>query len=291
MKSLIKSVYDAVPLKKEVYSLIKGVWTPPEKIFRHLHFKGVFRVPVETNHSFLVNHYGFAIENEIFWQGLKSGWENVSISLWIKLCKRADVIFDVGANTGIYSLIAKSMNKDAKVVAFEPVNRVFEKLQSNNRLNQYDIECIEAAASDTDGKATIYDSMGEHILSVTVNKNLNEPETRVEAVEINTMRLDSYISSSGTDRIDLMKIDVETHEFEVLTGMGKYLEEFKPVMLIEILEDEVGQKVQSLVQNLGYLYFNIDENKGIRQVNEITKSDYFNYLLCHEGTARDLELI
>ena len=62
-------------------------------------------------------------------------------------------------------------------------------------------------------------------------------------------------------------------------------------MLIEILSDEVGLKVKELIGGLGYLYFNIDENKGIRKVDTIAHSDYYNYLLCSKEIAQQLKLL
>jgi FkbM family methyltransferase len=291
MKQLLKSAYNAIPLKKDVYTVLKKIWTPPESIFKHLHFKDIFRVNSDADHSFLIRHYGFAIENEIFWKGLNNGWESVSMSLWTKLCKQSNVIFDIGANTGVYGLIAKSLNPASDVHAFEPVKRVYEKLSANCKLNGYNITCNEMAASDLDGTATIYDLNGEHILSVTVNKNLHDPNRKVFPTQIETIKLSTYIEKKSIEQIDLMKIDVETHEFEVLKGMATYLNKFRPTMLIEILEDEVGKNVESLIKDMGYLYFNIDEDNGIRQVDSITKSDYFNYLLCNEQVAAELKLL
>ncbi len=65
---------------------------------------------------------------------------------------------------------------------------------------------------------------------------------------------------------------------------------YRPTLLIEILNDEIGHKVQKMVQGLGYLYFNIDEAGGTRQVESITKSDYYNYLLCDAVVAAKLRL-
>ncbi len=68
-----------------------------------------------------------------------------------------------------------------------------------------------------------------------------------------------------------MKIDVETHEPEVLEGMGIYLKKFKPTLLIEILDNEVAEKIQVLVKGLNYIYFNLDENGHINQVESLSK--------------------
>lgn len=287
MKNLIKNVYKNLPLKKEFFSLVKTFATPGESLYKHLHFKGDIKVKVDDSHSFKIRHYGFEVENSIFWAGLTGGWEKVSLSLWIELVRNSDVVFDIGANTGIYSLIAKSLNPQTQVFAFEPVKRVFEKLQFNNQLNGYDINCYESAASDSNGTATIYDTSDEHTYSVTVGKNLNSSDVPVIPTTIETVRLDTLIERLRLPKIDLIKLDVETHEAEVIEGLGKYLEEFQPTMLVEVLNDTVGRNIEALVAGKGYIYFNLDEKSGtIRQVEHISKSDYYNYLLCKEKTAK-----
>ena len=290
MKQFLKLIYNSIPFKKQLFTVVRWFWTPPESLYKHLHFKGVIKVPVESSHSFLINHHGFEIENEVFWKGLKGGWEKVSMLTWIELCKKSHVIFDIGSNTGIYTMVAKSMNPESEVHAFEPVSRVCEKLKSNCDLNNFEVSITQKAVSDFNGTATIYDPMGENVLSVTVNKNLNVPDINVVPVEINTIQLSTYIENNNIQKIDLMKIDVETHEHEVLKGMGPYLKKFRPTLLIEILEDDVGANVESILNDMGYLYFNIDENHGIRQVEKITKSDYYNYLVCNEQVANSLSL-
>ena len=240
--------------------------------------------------EFTLRHYGYQIENTIFWEGLDNGWEKMSMGIWKKLCKRSDIILDVGANTGIFSLVAKTLNPTAAVFAFEPYHNAFLKLQANQDLNTFDTVCLETALSDYDGSATIYPESLDHVLSVTVNKNLSHPKQKVYEMQIKTMKLATFIEQHIFKKIDLMKIDVETHEPEVLAGMEKYLDQFRPTMLIEILNDEVGKKVEALVKDKGYLYFNIDETNGIRKVDHIFKSDYYNYLLCNQETASYLGL-
>lgn len=289
LKNIIKLVYSWVPFKKELFSLIKVFGTPPPSFYQHLHFKGEIKVKVE-NKTFQLNHHGFQIENEIFWEGLTGGWEKVSIGLWIELCKRSTCIIDVGANTGVYALIAKALNPDAKVYAFEPVRRVYEKLVQNNELNKFDISCEELALSNFDGDAVIYDHPSEHIYSVTVNKNLSDTAVAVIPTQIKVKKLATYIEENNLPDIDLIKIDVETHEEEVLQGFEPYLSRMRPTMLIEILNDEVGKKVERILRGKDYLYFNIDEVNPPKQAQHITKSGYFNYLICREEVARDLGL-
>jgi FkbM family methyltransferase len=290
MKKIIKKIYNLIPFKRQFFSALKKIWTPNESIYKHLHFVGVFKVLINKEKSFKIKHYGYELENEIFWRGLDNGWEKNSTKIWVQLCKTSDVIIDIGANTGIYTLIAKTLNPNAKVYAFEPVTRVFKKLKENVDLNNFDALCFEKAISNIDGTGVIYDTDSEHVYSVTVNKNISQQNIKFIETKINLITLNSFITEHQIPKIDLMKIDVETHEAEVLEGFSMYIEKFKPTILIEILNDEVGQNVEKIVKDLDYLYFNIDEKAGIRQVEKITRSDYYNYLLCSEAIAIKLQL-
>ena len=118
MKLLLKRLYKVFPFKKQLFSIVKIFWTPPHSFYKHLHFTGVFIVSIDKTHFFKINHYGFQLENEIFWRGIPKGWETFSISLWIALCKDASVIIDIGANTGIYALIAKNTQPKFKSICF-----------------------------------------------------------------------------------------------------------------------------------------------------------------------------
>ena len=291
MKKLLHALYSLVPFKKPLLLFLKKMGTPPQWLYRHLHFKGKFNVNISPGKSFQLIHYGFEIENELFWKGFQDGWEKVSLGLWVQLCKNSDIIFDIGANTGIYAMVANTINGKAEVFAFEPVERVYDKLVKNCELNKFNTTCYQKAVSNFTGKAVIFDTEEVHVLSVTVNKNLNAPSTPVKEYEIETITLKQVIEDNKLPRIDLMKIDVETHEPEVLEGMGEYLKKFQPTMLIEILNDEVGQRISQLISGIDYLYFNIDEDNGIRRVDTITHSDYYNYLLCSKEIATELNLL
>lgn len=288
MRRVIKSIYNFVPFKKQFYSLLRPL-NIPKSIYQHLHFKDTFNVKFDI-YKFEIEHHGYQIENELFWSGLTEGWEKISMRLWIELCKDSNTIIDIGANTGVYSLVAKAVNPNASVCGFEPVERVFRKFKKNCELNNFDIKCFDYALSNYDGEAVIYDTPSEHVYSVTVNQNISQSKDVIET-KIKTKRLSSFIEESKMGKIDLMKIDVETHEPEVLEGMGVYLNQYQPTLLIEILNDEVGGKVQSMIGHLDYLYFNIDEINAPKRVSKIEKSAYYNYLICKKDVAEKLNLV
>ena len=287
MKTLIKKLYGYLPFKKQFFTLIKTFWTPPQKIYKHLHFVGTINIPIDGEHSFKIRHHGYSVENDLFWSGINGDWEQYSLQIWKKLAARSKVIFDIGANTGVYSLIAKAINKDSVVFAFEPLKRVYEKLVLNNEINQFDIKCIPKAVSDSTGVALIYDSDEHHEYGASLNEgNINKGMSK--ASEVETITLDSFIDSEKLSGIDLMKIDVEYHEPEVIAGFKTHIRQFMPAMLIEILSEETGNEISRLVEGLGYNYYTINEKTGLKKVNELKKGEGFNYLLCSEKLAKDL---
>lgn len=234
-----------------------------------------------------MKHHGYAVENDLFWSGISGDWEQYSLLVWRKLAARSEVIFDIGANTGVYSLIAKAVNNKSVVFAFEPVKRVFEKLVLNNEINKFDIRCIQKAMSDKSGVALIYDSDEDHEYGASLNE-VNVQKGLSRTTEVETVTLDNFIEAQSLSRIDLMKIDVEYHEPEVIAGFKKYIKVFKPAMLIEVLSDETGNEINRLVDGLGYNYFTINEKTGLKKVSEIKKSEGFNYLLCSDELAVEL---
>jgi FkbM family methyltransferase len=285
----------AVPFKKQVFSGLKKLWVPPQKISRYLYFRDVFSVSIGQK-NFHINHYGFDVETSIFWYGLTGAWEKISMSVWIKLCERSRVIFDIGANTGVYSLVAKTVNPTSQVHSFEPVKRVFEKLVANNYLNQYNIDCQQVAISNYDGEGVIYDLPTEHIYSVTLNKNMHNAHlaTAVRPTMVKAIRLDTFIKSAGLEHVDLLKIDVESHEPQVLEGMGNSLGLMHPTMLLEVWNDEFGTRIEKVLSGHGYLFFCTNEMQPFRPADHIRNPDpskgYLSYLVCGPEAADYLKL-
>lgn len=169
IRGLIEQVYAQVPLKRPVFEVLRRTVRLPKRLTSHLHFRGTFTVKIDSCHQFRLQHWGFMLENDLFWNGFGNGYEGTSLQIWRRLAPHAQVILDVGANTGIYSLVARCVNPTATVVALEPVERVFRRLQRNIELNGGNVTVEKLAASDTTGVAVIYDQPGDHELTASLD--------------------------------------------------------------------------------------------------------------------------
>ncbi len=211
-----------------------------------------------------------------------NGWEKESFACWIKEVEKSKIIFDIGANTGIYSLIAKSVNKRAEIYAFEPVERVFEKLNKNVKLNSYCIKTFKEAIFDKTGTCEIWDYKLEHEYAASLIKP--DIQTNIYILyNVPVISLDDFIEKNNIAKIDLIKIDTEASEPYVLDGYSKYFTIHRPTLLIEVLYDHIGEKIQTFIDKSGipYDFFFIDEENGLIKKDLIRRNSdkYFNYLL------------
>ena len=306
LKLFVKSVYSFIPFKKYLFLLVKSIYTPSQNVYQHLTFKGIFKVFSGTN-SFKIINTETIIENQLFWKGLE-GFEPESLKLWARMSKNADVIFDLGANSGIFSLISKSENPNSKVYSFECVERVFEVLEKNISINNYDVSCYMQAVSSEDGFGYFIDDDEAFTNSVVVNMDLEETASgrgvdpgELHKVKTELIKLDTFIEQNNIKKIDLMKIDVETHEPEVFEGFQKYLKDFKPTLLVEIIRDRVASSLEKQFSDLGYIFFYINEPFGgldyspegeiYQKVDTLIGGIFGNYLICSPEKAKELDLI
>ena len=84
-------------------------------------------------------------------------WENETGWIWLELSKCSNSILDIGANTGIYSMIAKTLNPDSEIYAFERSNHTYSTLVENSELNNFDISCEQMALFNFSGDQVFYD--------------------------------------------------------------------------------------------------------------------------------------
>jgi FkbM family methyltransferase len=138
---------------------------------------------------------------------------------WETAAKGAKVAFDVGANAGIYSLAALAAQPNVTVYAFEPTPEIAARLRASAKLNGLDhhLHVHEVAVLNKNGQASLKRFRGELGTNEGMNfisRDLGESGTeRVQAV-----CLDQFCKDHSIAYIDLMKIDIQGHEYSALEG-------------------------------------------------------------------------
>ena len=290
MKRLLKQLYAALPCKRPLFMLLRRL-PLPERIYQHLHFTGVITVDLDVERSIRMRHHGFIVENELFWRGL-DGWERNSLRLWQLLCARADHIVDIGANTGVYALIGACLRPNARIAAVGPVERVFRMLEENIALNQAPIQAVRMAITDRNGVVQLFDRPGtRHEYDATLSPDYVQEYPDAIATTVEGRTLQGLLDHLGWDRVELLKIDVEAHEAELITGALPVLRRDRPAMLIEILSPGIGDRVMAALEGMDYLCFTIDEVQWPPQrTDHLGRGRDRNHLICTPETARAIGL-
>lgn len=278
--NFMRCAYATLPYKRPVFEMLRRCVRLPANTYQHLHFVAPIDIPIRGGAHFKMHHFGAQVENDLFWAGYGNGWEATSLRLWARLATTANTIFDIGANTGVYSLAAKALNAQARVFAFEPVGPIAGRLKSNIELNGFDIEIVQAGVSSSSGEAIMYIPSTDHSYSASLNVNMLSGQS-INLVEtiIQTVRIDTFVKDRHLGSADLFKIDTEKHEVDVLSGFGDVIKQFRPAVLIEILGQELGKGIEPFFSDLGYVFYEIIEGKEVRRIESLGTSSN-NYLLC-----------
>jgi FkbM family methyltransferase len=167
------------------------------------------------------------------------------------------LFFDVGANTGLYSLLSKAICRDRGVHAFEPFPPALDALRTNIALNRFaaDIVVAEAATSDETGIAELFIPTQEHGL-VETSSSLSSTfkSQHSEVVPVKTIKLDDYCRQIGLGSVAVMKIDVEGAEEKVLRGAAELMARDKPIIFCEILPNAGAWSVlPAMLARTGYM--------------------------------------
>ncbi len=207
-------------------------------------------------------------------------------------------VLDVGANTGLFSLLAAAANPDIKVCAFEPLGTVRCLLEENVALNPVlspRIHVFPLALSNVSGSHEFYETINDQGL-VTTSSSLEADHAESVGDEyrkqiVTTQTLDRWAEEQGVNGIALVKIDVEVHEYAVLQGALQTIKTERPYITIEVLNNLHSDMMRKIIYNQQYVDFVITPH-ALRFTNVLEyHSDGWNHLLCPaEKAAQVLDL-
>lgn len=170
-----------------------------------------------------------------------------------------DVVFDVGAEVGYFSLLsATRVLPNGCVIAFEPNPSNVRILQQSAKLNSdLPLEVVSKAVGDRRGQAEF--ATFENSTSISNSSllgrlaELTNEETKGHTVTVELTDLDSF--SEETSLVPAyVKIDVEGAEGLVIKGMQKLLSSAQPHLIIEIHNESARQEVLDQLTAARYTY-------------------------------------
>ena len=192
------------------------------------------------------------IAKELFWgngRRIKSD-ERFAVDLFHQLSFSADVVLDVGANTGLFAIAAALANPGARIDAYEIVPAICDLLEMNIARNELvgtvHPHCLGLGSGT--GKITMPALHSADVLPLSMSSRVHVEE----GVEVPIETLDTVAKDLPDEARVLMKVDVEGTEAEIFAGGHDFLVRLSPDILCEILPGSDFPKVQEFLDELGY---------------------------------------
>ncbi len=174
-------------------------------------------------------------------------YEPEQTRLFAERVHEGDIVFDVGAHYGYYTLLASKIAGDkGRVLAFEPspanLARLYRHVELNGRKN---VQVLELAVSDHEGTARFETRTGSGVGHLASDGPL---EVKVTALD----------SLRDLPMPNVMKIDVEGAEVGVLEGAKSLLQKARPVIFLSLHGDDLKKRCMEILSGYGYTFQQIE---------------------------------
>lgn len=157
-----------------------------------------------------------------------------------------DVVFDIGANTGVFASFL--VQKGIELVCFEPVEWNQESLRRNLAINEskgsWEIHDIALSDRNQTGRIDLVGEGAGHGQHQLTNDER-------DGVEVEVRRADKLIREGKVPVPDIVKIDIEGAEKEALAGFGEYLGEVREIFC-EVHPTEETESVEDFLRDHGF---------------------------------------
>jgi FkbM family methyltransferase len=204
---------------------------------------------------------------------LLGAFEKSTVATLQRLVELGDVVLDIGANIGAHTLsLARSAGPTGHVFAIEPTDFAFTKLKRNIALNPefeariHASQVLLVGEPNAPRQPEIYASWPLKTEDCVHPKHGGRlAVTRHAAVKT----LDDFFRGLGLDRLDVIKMDVDGHEYPVLKGGANTLARFQPTLVMEMspyIHAEENYSFEDLVQLLRDCRYSLQDATAWRPV-------------------------
>ncbi|HEX9562928.1 MAG TPA: FkbM family methyltransferase [Gemmatimonadaceae bacterium] len=175
---------------------------------------------------------------------VKGTYEPLQSAAFQRHIKAGDVVFDVGAHVGYYTVLSSVLTgPTGQVISFEPVPLNLRYLRRHVRMNGCDnVRIVEVCVGDRSSTARFDDSHGTGVGHLSADGGL---VVRVRAI-------DEMVASGEVPVPQFIKVDVEGAELLVLQGADSILRKHHPAIILSTHGDDLERESRERLSRLGY---------------------------------------
>jgi FkbM family methyltransferase len=215
------------------------------------------------------------VAKELYWGGGRrpKPEDDFALELFATVAQRSHVMLDIGAYTGIFTLVGTQVNPDLEAHAFEIVPEVYRSLFDNcvrnGILHRTTLHHVGVGEPDT--LMRLPGRSADSALPDFYSSRLHF-ET---GVLVRFRSLDSLASVLAAGRRVVVKVDVEGTENDVFRHGQEFLHSFRPDILCEVLPDVADtEELEALLAPHGYRFYLVRE-ADLRPAGRLKSDDRF----------------
>ena len=225
---------------------------------------------------------------------MTGNYEPLETKLFLNNVHEGDIVLDIGANIGWYSLNVAKEKRDVRVFSFEPDVEVFQLLEKNVSYNKFNdkIKPNNLAVGEKEG-ILLFESEELDPMSHVTNKRTKN------TTEVKCISLDYFVREEKLSYVNAIKCDIEGVEYFALKGAKETIKKFNPIILLEITESWCNRYnykpivIFNFMNHLGYSYYKIKNDGKIEIESGNILSDMeeaSNFLFAHNSKITKLKI-
>ncbi len=175
-----------------------------------------------------------------------------------------NVFYDIGANIGFFTVLAAQLvGRSGQVYAFEPVPENAERVRYNAKLNRFsNVTVFQKAVSANIGEGNLL--LAHHSGGATLSHVGTPPDLR-GAMKVDLVCIDNLVEQKKMKPPTVVKVDVEGAEIDVLKGMLKTIDQYKPIIFYEVDDgnkeafQQKSDALETFIRQLGYKIVHLED--------------------------------
>ncbi|GEM_PF-807308 len=252
------------------------------------------------------NYFGMRLVSPTIY-GIVSGGYLVPGELWMSECLEAFIttrkgcVIDVGSNVGLYLVKLRVLSREVAYYGVEPNHACNFYLQELIRLNGFGKTMIlPFVFSDHQGVGMLY-AGGRGSKRGSVRASYRPDTNLVHSFEAYFAIGDEVVYSLDLSEIAVIKIDVEEGELEVLRGLVRTIDTYRPYIFCEILatggdgeREDRARQICELIREKGYSILAVTrQGRILEEVEDIGRvgKDYLrDYIFSPRELVTDFQM-
>lgn len=208
----------------------------------------------------------YLIDWNVFFFGY---YEKETNDVLFEYIKPGQVVVEAGANNGTETvLLSRLVGSEGKILAFEPIDHIYQALQLNLSINNCNNVLAQKLALGESDQPIYFNVLSESFCNQGMASKYDDRSAH-QKVLVQQVTLDSWLQANGISSIDFIKMDIQGAEIELLEGARQIIQLCHPIIFTEAADNLLSiTQLFQILADLGYEVYLIHSNGHLQLMSK-----------------------